>query len=158
MALEPVSLHSGTIFIAQVYQNPNGEVQFFLPSQPDQRYLIQATTNFLDWVNISTNVAIGSFMDLVDMDAPNYPFRFYRSALFDAIVGGYVGNFTRAQDGSVNFRITGLEGRTYIIQASTNLVHWENISTNATLRGLINFTDPSASSFLQRFYRLKSEP
>jgi len=58
----------------------------------------------------------------------------------------------------VNFRITGLEGRTYIIQASTNLVHWENISVNTAVRGLINFTDGSASNLRQRFYRLKSEP
>jgi hypothetical protein len=57
----------------------------------------------------------------------------------------------------VGFRITGLEGRTYIIQASTNLVHWEKLSTNTAVRGFINFTDPSASNFRQRFYRLKSE-
>jgi len=146
-ALEPVSLHSGTIFIAPVHRNPDGQVQFFLPSQPDERYLIQATTNFLDWVNLSTNVALGSFMDLVDMDAPNYPFRFYRSALFDAIVGGYVGSFTRAQDGSVNFRITGLEGRTYIIQASTNLVQWENISTNTAVSRPYPFHRPKRLQF-----------
>jgi len=42
-----------------------------------------------------------------------------RSALFDAVIGGQIGRLSRLGDGSVNFRITGLEGRAYIMQAST---------------------------------------
>jgi hypothetical protein len=40
--------------------------------------IIQGTTNLVDWVNLSTNVATGSFLDLVDVDAANAPYRFYR--------------------------------------------------------------------------------
>src|SRR5262245_53535112 len=66
-ALTSLSLNAGTIFVRPVNLLPNGHVQFFLPSTPDTRYAIQATTNLVNWVNISTNTATGNFMDLVDV-------------------------------------------------------------------------------------------
>ena len=75
----PVSLGSGTIFVRQVNLLPDGHAQFFLPAQPDERYLIQATTNFVNWVNLSTNLATGDFMDLLDLEATLYPYRFFMS-------------------------------------------------------------------------------
>jgi len=154
----PVTLNSGQIFVRPADRRPDGVVDFFLPSEPDQKYLIQATTNFIHWDNILTNVAIANFMALVDLDGPNFPYRFYRSALFDAIIGGQIGSFFRSADGTVNFRITGLEGRAYTIQASTDLVSWADIGTATTAAGTIQFTDPNAASFRHRFYRLKSAP
>jgi hypothetical protein len=77
-AVTPVALRSGTIFVRPVNFLPDGHVQFFLPSTPDQRYIIQATTNLVNWVNISTNVASGTFLDLIDVDAVSNPYRFYR--------------------------------------------------------------------------------
>ena len=76
--LEPVSLSAGAIFVRPVNRLPDGSVQFFLPSTNDQRYAIQATTNFVEWLNLSTNVATGDFINLLDPDATNYPYRFYR--------------------------------------------------------------------------------
>jgi hypothetical protein len=77
-ALAPVGLSAGTIFVRTVNLLPDGHVQFFLPSTNDQRYAIQATSNLVDWVNISTNTATGEFMDLLDVDAAGLPYRFYR--------------------------------------------------------------------------------
>ncbi|HUR46470.1 MAG TPA: hypothetical protein VMZ27_11390, partial [Candidatus Saccharimonadales bacterium] len=57
---------------------PDGHVQFFLPVTPDQRYIIQGTTDLIHWSNLSTNVATGSFLDLIDLDAASHPYRFYR--------------------------------------------------------------------------------
>lgn len=77
-ALAPVGLSSGTIFVRPVNRLPDGHVQFFLPSTPDRRYYIQASTDLQHWSNISTNVATGSFLDLIDVDAANFDYRFYR--------------------------------------------------------------------------------
>lgn len=77
-AVAPVALNSGTIFMRPANLLPDGHVQFFLPSTPDQRYFIQATTNLVDWVTISTNVATGPYLESVDVDAAAYPYRFYR--------------------------------------------------------------------------------
>jgi hypothetical protein len=77
-ALTPVGLSGGTIFVRPVNRLPDGHVQFFLPSTPDRRYYIQASTDLRQWSNISTNVASGSFLDLIDVDAASYEYRFYR--------------------------------------------------------------------------------
>ncbi len=77
-AAPPPTLASGTIFVRPVNLLPDGRVQFFLPSTPDQRYYIQASSDLSSWVNISTNVATGTFLDLIDLDASSYPYRFYR--------------------------------------------------------------------------------
>jgi len=76
--LSPVNLIDGTIFVRPVNVLSDGHVQFFLYSTEGRRYAIQATTNLVNWVNISTNTATSSFMDLVDIDAARYPYRFYR--------------------------------------------------------------------------------
>ncbi|HEU0011102.1 MAG TPA: hypothetical protein VFT34_14895, partial [Verrucomicrobiae bacterium] len=156
-AVTPVSLNAGTIFIQPVFLNADGSAQYFLPSAPDTRYLIQATTNFVNWVNLSTNVAIGNFLDLVDLDAPHYPHRFYRSALFDAVIGGLLSGFGRSANGEVHFELTGLQARSYMIQASTNLVDWQTIATRVSDGRTLVFADLEAVHFSQRFYRLKSE-
>jgi len=77
-AATPVSVNSGTIFVRPVNPLPNGSVQFFLPSAPDEIYAIQASTNLVEWTDISTNTASSLFLDLLDPDALLYPIRFYR--------------------------------------------------------------------------------
>lgn len=47
----PRSLNSGSIFMRKVNPLPDGRMQFFLPSQPDENYVIQATTDFVTWLN-----------------------------------------------------------------------------------------------------------
>ena len=48
-------------------------------------------------------------------------------------------------------RILGFPGMTNIVQASTNLTSWTSIFTNTA--GVYDFTDSSASSYGNRFYR-----
>jgi hypothetical protein len=42
-----------------------------------------------------------------------------------------------------------------IIEASTNLVNWLPIQTNALINGQVRFTDPQAVLFPKRFYRAR---
>jgi len=74
----PLTLNAGQILIQPVNQLPNGHVQFFLPTTPGQQYVIEATVDLSSWVDISTNTAAGTFLDLVDIDAAAYRYRFYR--------------------------------------------------------------------------------
>jgi len=153
-SVEPLMLTPGSIFVRPVNPLADGTVQFFLPSEPDERYLIQATTNFLQWINLTNLTAFGDFMDLVDIDAAKHPYRFYRWVRSEA--AGRIGSVSRAPNGLVTFTITGLESRIYAVQASTDLETWIDLSTNAVVGGSVVVTDLDAGRYRQRFYRLKS--
>jgi uncharacterized repeat protein (TIGR01451 family) len=61
--------------------------------------------------------------------------------------------------GAFQFTVTGQSGQEYIIQASTNLVDWVPVYTNsAPYVSPFNFTDPNASSYTSRFYRVVAAP
>lgn len=45
-----------------------------------------------------------------------------------------------------------------IIQASTDLIHWQPLSTNAPIQGTVQYLDTSAAGFAQRFYRAEQLP
>jgi uncharacterized repeat protein (TIGR03806 family) len=50
-------------------------------------------------------------------------------------------------------QLFGSAGKTYVFQASTNLVDWSSLNTNVAPGDTFNFIDPSASNYPFRFYR-----
>jgi hypothetical protein len=58
-----------------------------------------------------------------------------------------------AASGAVEVTLTGLDGRTYPIQASTDLEHWLTITNLALTANTRRFLDTSANNFSRRFYR-----
>ena len=42
--------------------------------------------------------------------------------------------------GGVNLQFTGSDAFTYIVQASTDLVNWQNVSTNQPVQGSFSYT------------------
>ena len=56
----------------------------------------------------------------------------------------------RAANGHFSFQVTDVPGCKYVIQASSDLVHWSSLQTNIAL---FTFEDPVADSFGRRFYR-----
>lgn len=155
--LQPVEARAGAVFVSQVARNPqNGEVLIFFPSVAGRRYVLQATADFKGWVNLSTNVAEADFIDLVDASGPSYPYRYYRLADYDSLLAGVLGDISHPIGGPANFKLTGWEGRTYEIQASTNLTNWVTIGTRSVTNGQILFQDSDAAVIPRRFYRLKS--
>lgn len=50
-------------------------------------------------------------------------------------------------------RLVGVAGSNYVLQASTDMVNWTPIATNAPATGLWNFTDVQSTNFVRRFYR-----
>lgn len=57
--------------------------------------------------------------------------------------------------GRFGFNISGTAGTIYVVQASTNLVNWISIQTNAAP---FTFMDPQTAGFKQRFFRTFSPP
>jgi hypothetical protein len=57
-------------------------------------------------------------------------------------------------NGVATFKLTGVGGRTYTIQASADMTTWVNIGTaTADANGVCQFDDVNAASFSHRFYR-----
>ena len=56
-------------------------------------------------------------------------------------------------------QLRGEPNNSYRIQTSTDLIHWITVTTHrASDNGTVNFTDPHAGSFSQRFYRALTAP
>ena len=49
-------------------------------------------------------------------------------------------------------------GRTYSIEASSDLRHWENVGVALASDGALHFVDAETTNFTRRFYRLAPEP
>jgi hypothetical protein len=152
-AIAPVELIAGQVLTRPVNPNGDGTVQFFLPSTNDGRYLIQASTNFVDWLTITNVQANADFMDLIDADASRFPYRFYRPILYEA--AGEITGVTRNGNG-LTFQVNALNGRAYLLQASTDLVHWTDVGTGAVSSGTLSFDAAIEPGVSWKFYRLKS--
>ncbi len=55
--------------------------------------------------------------------------------------------------GGLSMNLTGQSGQQYVIQASSDLVHWQNISTNTAVGGYITIPLPSNLTNQTQFYR-----
>ena len=64
----------------------------------------------------------------------------------------------RPADGTFQFRVGGLPGRSYQIDATANFAGWTNIATLVNTNGTVDFIDPQATTFDRRFYRALLKP
>lgn len=55
--------------------------------------------------------------------------------------------------GGPEIRLLGQSSYTYVIQASSDLLNWQAISTNVAVNGVIQIKDPTAANYRVRFYR-----
>lgn len=55
--------------------------------------------------------------------------------------------------GQFQFELVGSANSNYVLQASSDLVHWQSLATNNSPNGLWNFSDPGSSGAPFRFYR-----
>ena len=57
----------------------NGGFQLNFLGVPGQTYILQASTNLINWLPLNTNVAMTNLFQLIDPSASNYSRRFYRA-------------------------------------------------------------------------------
>ena len=69
-------------------------------------------------------------------------------------------------NGRFNLRFSGLDGKGYVLQASTNLTSWVSLQTNSPApdpnvtppTNVFNFIDVTTTNFQRRFYRALQQP
>ncbi len=129
-----------------------GQLGFQLSQVVGHPYVIQASTDLINWVSVETNTAPFTFVD----SAPALPQRFYR-AIELAAVTPVAAALTSAKlsGGHYGLAVAGTTGALYVVQASTDLVNWVSVQTNAAP---FTFVDTNTASYQQRFFRTFSPP
>ena len=113
----------------------------------------------VDWANYAFSVSAGvhtlkwtyikdpsniSGLDAAFIDDVNLPVSFVPPPQLQ---------LQRQPGGSLVMTITGQAGSQYVTQVSTNLLTWQNFSTNTAIGGVIQITIPVSTTNQAQFYR-----
>jgi len=154
----PTTTGAGGIAINPVFVRPDGDVDGFLTvtnAVGEPCYIVQATEDFQSWANVFTNTATGNLLQFCDLGAKAHPYRFYRALLCGSDgVPREVARLSKLPGGDIRVEFNSEASRSYIIQASTNLENWQNLTTIPGAGNKISFTDPAATNHPHRFYRI----
>lgn len=150
---------NGGVLVGPVFRDADGVVDLFLTVQSNRTYVIQATTDFSTWETLATNAAIADYLVFKDLDAAEFPQRFYRAiaeeelARFAGAAGGG-GTAEFVVGGFVAMSFPAVIGRAYVVQTTTNLVEWEAWSTNVSATSWLRFTNAVDRAVSRRFFRV----
>jgi hypothetical protein len=89
-----------------------------------------------------------------------------QSQLYPVFIPGFVPTQTYRTNSVMQLQLSGLNGKGYVLQGSTNLSNWILLQTNAPdpdpnvalPTNLFNFTDTTATNYPHRFYRAFQQP
>ena len=129
-----------------------GQFGFDLDGEPGRKLLLQASSDLKYWVTLWACQLTNAPLGFVDPESPLYPKRFYR---LRAAEGVALMEQPRRLGGQFNLNLAGELGRTVVIEASTNLIHWLPLATNTLGATPLYFSDPGATSIPARFYRAR---
>jgi len=119
---------------------------------PNYLYVVQASTDLVNWVAVATNVAPFTF---VDPNSSQFSRRFYRTVNVPSPKVDSMPVFGAPKpyaNGQLTFNVSGVTNvpLQYVVQASADLANWVSLQTNTSP---FVFVDTNASQFSQRFYR-----
>jgi Fibronectin type III domain len=113
-------------------------------------YVIETSTNLINWEPVFTNVAPFTFIIPVDSQSGGRFFRADYSAALDPKVSLATLTSAGQTNGQFSFVVSGMAGYPYTVEASTNLVDWVTVTNSVSP---FTFTTTDMSQFNQEFFR-----
>lgn len=89
-----------------------------------------------------------------------------QSQLYPVFIPAFVPTQTSRANGVMHLQVSGLNGKGYVLEASTNLLNWTLLQTNSSFpdpnvalpTNLFNFSDTTVTNYPRRFYRAFQQP
>lgn len=129
----------------------NGAFQLHVDIASTLPYVIEASTNLIDWVPVATNAA-GGLLDFADTNVSNYGNRFYRVGEFVPNPQPILSLSVNTNGGNLDLHVQASTKQPYAIEISSDLAQWTTIFTNQ-LGGTMDYADSLPTNATSRFYR-----
>lgn len=156
--VSPFHLNPGTVQVSPIFRGEDGVVDFYATAQAGKTYLIQASADLISWVNIATNTPLQNYIVTTDPDAQGFPSRFYRAVPEGSGSGQRLASEQPTAAGDLALRYPTTPGRTYVLQASTNLTGWDALVTNVAAAPVLGFKVEGAGLTPWRYFRVVELP
>jgi len=134
----------------------NGSYDLHVIGSVGQSFVLQSSRNGTTWTTIDTDTLQASSLDYIDTTAIGHPARFYRLLPLDTVDNDQPFALLSPTSNPANgfsLNLTGPSGTPFLIQSSTNLTDWYNLTSGVLIDNAFNYTDFAAPNYPQRFYR-----
>jgi hypothetical protein len=133
-----------------------GGYTLHLKGAKGQSFILQASTNLTTWVNVVIDTFLDDTLEYTDSDAAAFPQRFYRVLPLDSVFSSRVVQVAVAQPlsaGHFQVRVLGPSGQPFVLQTSTNLLEWSEVTRGFIYGGQFDRSESIAPADEKRFYR-----
>ena len=140
------------IRLANPQRLPSGVFQVQVYAALGKSYTLQGSTDLLHWVRVLDFSCTENPLTLQDHQARYYPWRYYRVGPLTIPPPLHLQAILTPRYGLV-LGLDGPLGETCQIEASTDLVTWQQVTNLTVTTAPLYFQDPATTNFEQRFYR-----
>lgn len=154
-------LPSARIATGPTARLPDGRFQLSVEGATGQSLAIQASTNLVDWETLAVDTILGGQVLFVDNGAAGSPQRFYRVMPLESLAQGaplQTRLMPLASGGGVRVQISGEPGQPFRLRASSDLIHWVELTRNWISGDSADFLDTDAATLPFRFYETAPLP
>ncbi len=142
-------------------REPDGSFRLTILGQTGQAFVLQASSDLVNWETLTVETAQGSPVQFIDGGAGNHPHRFYRAAPLDSLAARQplrIRNYGLAAHATFGLTFQGDPGGGYVLQTSSNLLDWVEAGRGLILGNPVEWSDPDPVTAPTRFYRLLPVP
>ena len=114
----------------------------------DKQYVVEASTDLINWIAVQTNTAPFTF---IDTNTASFSHRYFRVVDSVPVITPTPIASSFLSGGLFGLTVAGISGDQYEVEASTDLIHWIAVQTNTAP---FTFIDTNTTSFSRRFFRV----